>query len=240
MEKFEGEKLKKKKEAEIQSPEFELKEFEDTKEQFTNLIRQLTPAIHSQEYGLVIGDDASARLPTLVIGGLMKEIYNEDKKRSPQILFLAGEGWRDKDEKAELDRYLQKMIKGKKINPEETKVLLVTEYIQSGRHVANFLGSFKKVGLSCDVATLSTSSSSKSYKELPDFKDVKMYIGEPGGILRFWGQAGLSGVTKKDRKTFAGRSVFRGVFFYQAREDAKKMVGYLKQIYDREKEKIEK
>lgn len=242
MKSFEQPRIKKEKEAEIEAPEFEMEDFEATKYHFANLAKQLTPAIYNHEYNLVMGDDASGRIPTLVIGGLMKEIYSEDKVKSPEILFLAGQGLATEGEKKELDNYLQKIIKEKKINPEKTKVLIVTEYMHTGGNVAYLFGGLTRAGLSCDVATLSTYLSAKSiYKNRPSLKDVKMYIGEEGGRLRFWGERQISGVIKKDSGIFTAKTKFDNpIRLKQAREEVKKMIACLKQIYDREKEKLEK
>jgi len=246
MEKFEGEKLEinKEKEAEIEAPEFNIVDFEATKYYFANLAKQLTSAIRNHEYNLVIGDDASGRIPTLVIGGLMKEVYREDKANPPHILFLTGKSLLKKEEQADLDSYLHTIIKQQGINSENSKILLVTEYIEGGRHVANFIDAFKRVGLSCDVATLLTRKSPEYYRDSPDFKDVKTHIGDSRsrGILAFLQRPGLSGVTKPRSGIFAMRSKLNdSQYIKQVREsDVKKMVDYLKQIYDREKEKLEK
>ncbi len=79
----------KKKVAEIPLPKFEIYQFEKARPYFENLVKQLIPYIRRHEYNLIIGDDVSNRLPTLVLGGLLKEIYQEDKVRPPQILFFA-------------------------------------------------------------------------------------------------------------------------------------------------------
>lgn len=252
MEKFESEKklnIKKDNEAEIQPPEFEIEEFEKARESFENLTKELVPALKDHKYDLIIGDDASGRIPTLVIGRLMKEIYREDKAKSPEILFLAGKERTTNEEKEELDNYLQKIIKEKKINPEKTKVLLVSEYISEGKHAANFIDVFKRAGLSCDIATLLIHDSSDNHKNSRKLGGTKMYIGEHRDDttdencekLRFWAWPGLSGVRKEYVGIFAVRSLFRdNASFFQARKEVKKMTSYLKQIYDQEKEKIEK
>lgn len=232
--------------AEIQPPEFEIEEFERAKPCFENLVKQLIPAVKNHEYNLIIGDDVSGRLPTLVVGGLIKEIYRREKIDIPQILFFLG-GRSSCREK--ISEHLQKLAKENKIDLKQGKTLVVTEYMSSGRSMVDFLGAIKEAGLSGDLAALNTEVDSALYQNKasrfyhPEFKDLRIYSG--GTELLFWGEKHLTGIDKDINPLFAkqtpkitdstGASTSEIVF--KARQDVKKMIEYLKQIYDQEKEK---
>lgn len=231
------------KKGEIKIPEFEIEEFEEARANFERLIKELTPAIKRHEYDLIIGDDVSGRLPTLVIGGLFKKIYKKDKISPPQILFLSGSGINTFKEKGELEtkataisQYLRDLIDKKKIKLSKNKALLTTESMLGGI-TANYLSrGIKGAGLSCDIATLSNYSSIEGMKEEEkDLKEVNIYSGGQMRGAHFWSEKELTGVEKHERWIFSrckeGESR-QGLL--SAREDAKKMVDYLKKIYDKE------
>lgn len=243
MGKFETENLEiiKPENREIQVPEFKLEEFEDSREEFEDLVKQLAPAIKNHEYNLVVGDDASGRVPTLVLGGLVKEIYKKDKVDPPQILFFIG-GRKFKyyeEEEGLVSDFFQKLEEQKKIKTTPGKALVVTEYMSTGGTVASFTETFKKLGLSCDIAALSADESEKHYKDKHKYLD-KLYIGD---ILRqrfhFYGSRVLAGVKQRpDSKIFASPLRVYQELVIAARKDTKTMIDYLKQVYDQEKEKI--
>lgn len=243
MEKF-REKIEVEKEAEIQSPEFEIEEFEKARENFESLIKELTPAIRNHEYNVVVGDDASGRIPARVISGLMKEVYEEDEVHLPKIKFLAGGRHRRLTEEFgnKLDDYFYKLVSEKKIKPQD-KILLVTEHMDSGTSEAQIIRTVKKAGLDCDIAALACWRNPVFYRNsLPRsaFGGVKIYSGGNDlNDLYFWNKPFISGVEKREGEIFSNRREGDRKGILAARRDVKKMVNYLKQIYDREKEKIE-
>lgn len=244
MEKFEEKiETKKEKKPEIQPPEFEIKEFEKARENFENLTEQLTPAIRNHEYNVVIGDDASGRIPALVISGLMKEVYKEDKVISPRILFLAGGHYEEEGIEKDAFNYLNK-LKTKKIVSPKDNILLVTEYIDTAISISRIIHILKKVGLNCDIVALGVSwlghdklGDPKEFN-CPELKEIKSYSGGIG--LHFYRKSDMSGVEKHGGQVLAKRRKGERKPLIETRQDVKTMVNYLKQIYDREKEKIEK
>lgn len=246
MEKFE-EKLRpgKKQETEIQPPKFEIEDFEDSREQFVSLVRQLTPAIDNHEYDLVIGDDASGRLLTLVIGGLIKEVYKKDKIESPKILFLAGGRRTSQDVETQREKniinYLETKFKNEKIDASKTKTLFCTEYISSGRTMNEMVKILQQVGISPDIAALLLCT--ECY---PALKDKKVYAGHKAEIAyptSFWKNYSAAGVQQdihNEERIFSKRTKINRSTALKARRDVKRMIDYLKQIYDREKEGLEK
>ena len=253
MEKFK-EKIdtKKIKQPEIQPPEFEIEEFEKARESFENLTKKLTPAIRRHEYNLIIGDDVSGRLPTRIVGDLLRKVYKEDKITVPEIRFFAG-GLREEGEIEDVVKGISDYIRGSisknKIDPSKTKVLLTTEYMAKGRTMSYFIRALRENGLSSDIAALNLYRPRDFFREdkPSDFKDVKIYH---GGIAtsspffhRLISTSKLAGVAKESGKIFTvplKKDKDLSGLKQQSREDVKKMADYLYQIYEQEKEKIEK
>jgi len=241
MEKFE-EKIeqKKEKEAEIQPPEFEIKDFENSRKSFENLIKQLSPAIRNHEYNLLVGDDVSGRIPALILGGVMKDIYKREKIESPQILFFGGDK-RPISDSSKLSNYFRNLIDKKKINPENIKALLITDNIETGRTIDYFTEALSEVGLSCDIAAVSSDiSTDEISRRWSGFQKRKACIGNFGEGIYFYGKKDLGGVEKNTGEIFSKRLLGDRDKTIKARRDVGKMVAYLKQIYDQEKEKLEK
>lgn len=71
-------------------PEIKYKHLNWSVDIFKVLIEKMFSEIKDHKFDVVIGDDVSGRLPTLIIGGLMKLVYKEMGVQGPKILFLAG------------------------------------------------------------------------------------------------------------------------------------------------------
>jgi len=259
MEEFERKKLEigKKQKVEIQPPEFEYKRFEKSIKGFENLIKQLAPVFKNNEYHIVVGDDISGRIPTLVIGELMKAINRENKLASPQVLFLpAGHGTplrfrkiNDSVQSAFNDYFKELSLVGK-IDSSNDKVLIVTESIMDGISIENLVKLWGEKGFSCDVATLSSNIDPKLYSDpdsdcyRPGLDGIKIYDGGET-MPSFWPEDPSNvGVSRDYRNIFSQKnkpeSSYERDRIIGNRRDVKKMADYLKQIYDRENEKLEK
>jgi len=236
---FEQAQRKEEKEAEIHPPEFKLEEFEQSREEFESLVKQLAPAIKNHEYNIIVGDDASGRIPTLVLGGLMKEIYKKDKVIPPQILFFGGRHLIYEENL--VSDFFQKLEKQTEIKISSSRALVATEYMYTGTTIVSFVKTFKKLGLSCDVAALSAEGPERYYKDKSGYLN-KIYIGNAlGGASPFYGSRIYAGAKQRpEDKIFSSPLRVYRELVIAARKDAKRMIDYLKQIYDREKEKIEK
>lgn len=97
---------------------------------------------------LIVGDDASGHLPTLVIGSILRERARITNATMPVIRFMSGEVARN--------AHLDKSFSGHK----DPATLIITEYIFSGKAIGNILGSLRHNGFKIDptrtkVATVS-------------------------------------------------------------------------------------
>lgn len=129
-----------------------LSEIAELEEPIKRILEQLRGRIEKAVYGLIIGDDASGRIPTRIIGGVIKHIAKERKKhdknfRDPNIIFIPGSIFRPKLE--ELRRYIKKYDVQK-----PDKILIVTDTIKSGISLSVISDLLKKLGLEVHIATI--------------------------------------------------------------------------------------
>ena len=139
-------------------------------------------------------------------------------------------------------------MKTKKIVNSKDKILLVTEFISTAESISQVIRILKKADLNYDVATLSASiiahiklGNPKEY-DCPELEGIKNYSGKKAELF-FYKRLGISGVEKHGRQVLSKRreaTKKEKDIFLAARRDTKKMIDYLKKIYDKEKEKLEK
>lgn len=63
---------------------------EDLRAPTQKILQQLHKKIEKGEYTIIMGDDTSGRIPTLIIGGVIKELYQENHFPAPLVRFIAG------------------------------------------------------------------------------------------------------------------------------------------------------
>jgi len=63
---------------------------ENLKEPASKILRAISSDIENGNYDLIIGDDASGRLPTLLFSNIIKAAYNERGYALPKVRFVAG------------------------------------------------------------------------------------------------------------------------------------------------------
>lgn len=215
------------------------KEFESSRAAFEKLSKQLMPALKEHKYNIVIGDDASGRVPTLVLSGLIREINQQDKLKPPKVLFFAA-GRRESERikkkvKRGITEYLLGLEKKGEINPEESRALIVTEHMDTGKSLEYLTEAVKAAGLFCDAASLTSELNIEDYKfnKSKKLQGSKLYIGEQKEWTPpFYGSPELSGVVKKERKAKIFSEPTRGVErVEETRKNTKDMIDHLLRLY---------
>ena len=125
------------------------------------IIEKIKDRIDDGEYGLVIGDDVSGRIPALIIGNFIRKVAEQKGQEKPNIIFIPG-----KLEQRKLKDILSRII-GKPTQKEELeghiikfgankdkRILIVTDTIQSGFSFKTLIDLLKRSGYNCDVATI--------------------------------------------------------------------------------------
>ena len=177
------------------------------------LAEKLREKIENGEYDTLISDDVGGRIPTLILRKIMLSKAKDDQfKKRLKTFFIAGGKGRHEDEKE-----LGDFIKG--VSEISNKVLLVTEYIETGKAIKEIMRLFENYGLkSFDVASVTVYSefiadpTAVGFSEfLSSFKknSREFFYGEivdETPPIYGWG-ASLGGVKKKTKERFEKREI---------------------------------
>lgn len=132
-----------------------LPEVAELEKPIKNIIEKIKERIERGAYGLVIGDDASGRIPTLILGGFIKRISKLRKTRESNIIFIPGKLNEKEDVLVakEQKRKLQEHISIYGVKKGD-RILIVTEAITTGSSLKALFGLLKELGFYVDVATM--------------------------------------------------------------------------------------
>ncbi|MBI5045555.1 MAG: hypothetical protein HZC14_00920 [Candidatus Niyogibacteria bacterium] len=191
-------------EAEKIEPKYHFEAIKQLEWPATSLVDQLKDKIDNDEYDILIGDDASGRVPTLILRSVINERKHQSHADKPpkeneiSTKFIAGGRIFTVENDAAVSDFF------KQIRPQtKKKALLVTEYMAAGKGVDRLARILNEVGMDFDVAAFSSTSSFEYYKlHRANLKDHELFIGvdsvDPPLI---YAQSSLSGVTKKTKLT---------------------------------------
>ena len=160
------------------------------------LIEKLQENIRSGEYKYVIGDDASGRIPALIIQRLLKKIYTSKKFDGPEVYFIAGSGSSRPEEaqqqkKDKIEEYVGSYLK--KIPDKSGKVLIVTEAIAGGTSLRPLTSVLRKFDTEFDIASVGFDG---SYPEIAEERLGTKFVYGMLGTPEIYQDKDSSGVTK--------------------------------------------
>lgn len=220
------------------------------------IIEKIQSRIEAGEYGLIIGDDASGRIPTLILGNFIKKISEQRGLYKPNIIFIPGKlrsriFGRDNDRK-ELEEYV-----GKFGADRDKRILIVTDTILTGDSLKTLVSVLHKIGFICDIATIGVETDEEDSEDLLDrdfnLEHAEIISGEyytEDSVMpntpKIYREKTLSGVTKKTGQT-KSTTIKSGESYEdekemiqdqinQARKDANIVVGHLIDWYKSQKQ----
>ncbi len=162
------------------------------------VIKELGPVIESGEYDTFIGEDASGRIPAIIIWQAAKEISEWNGSSQPDLRFIAGNanvGHMPPEKLEGVKALLQKTDSAK-------KKLIITEFVFSGNSMKTMLDIIKEAGFNADVVVVRSDYMNK--QDLEKRLGCKVYLGEVGpqpGIYK----APFSGVKKEPERLFSSK-----------------------------------
>lgn len=127
-----------------------LEEIAELEKPIKKIIEKIKFRIESGEYGLIIGDDASGRVPALILGNFIKKISEIRGATKPNVIFIPGKlSDFSYDSVDELKAHLEKwgLREGK-------RVLIATDTVKSGESLEVLVKLIKISGYECDIATI--------------------------------------------------------------------------------------
>ena len=228
----------------------------ELREPIQKILEQLRERSDQEGYSLIIGDDASGRIPTRMFEYVLGALYEKRGFPHPEVRFFAGShGLRGLEEPqggltrkaltflvpglksdAEIktdnvEQYLKKIrARHKRVS---TGVLVVTDTIETGRALKPLSNALKKQHINFDIATMGMVGDRE--------ESVAKYLGSEifygmRGTPAIYTERSLGGVRKDRRDLFA--EVLRGEgvseIVREAREDAKTLAQELVAWYGKE------
>src|SRR3989344_4526225 len=120
------------------------------------IIQKIKKRINGSEYGLIIGDDASGRIPALILGGFIKKVAKDKGQKPPETVFIPGKidlpviaNFFEINLLEESEEYFKKHGA-----TTDRRILIVTDTVQSGNSLKTLVRFIKRFGYVCDVATI--------------------------------------------------------------------------------------
>lgn len=188
-----------------------------------NLVLKLKAKFISGKYALTIGDDASGRLPALILNHV-QNMCSKDKKTP--IFFLAGSRRTKTIEakKTEIKRFVEKRLNV----PKGKSVLIVTEFIHRGDSLSLLTDVLSSLNIDYDVCTIGVCRS-KSLSSLSRKLGIKILFGIKGKPS-IDGNYTLAGVEKSYEDLLARRykmTEAERVIFCEGRKDVHRIAEVL-------------
>lgn len=176
------------------------------------IMKQLRERVDQGAYDVVIGDDASGRIPALIIAEVIGKIYRQKGYATPATRFFAGsgQGWDDlglqeeRDEKLRMVREsLRELYEQLRAGKGIGRTLIVTDTIVTGGSLYPLSAALHVSGVSFDVATIALEIIDDEDKHTLEKRlGTTIYFGQKGGV-DIYNRKSLSGVTKDPGDLFA-------------------------------------
>lgn len=139
-------------------------QMEQIEEPMKRIVQKLWPHIKNAEYSLIVSDDMSGRIPTLVWRNLIDRVY-EKKGIEPIIVAFVKREKRDAI-RIETIKVLQKFALEAQRRRPNTRALISTEHMGDGIHVQDIAYFLDDVSIPYDVVSVSTLEPPSEYKPL--------------------------------------------------------------------------
>ncbi|MCX6735622.1 MAG: hypothetical protein NTZ13_00890 [Candidatus Parcubacteria bacterium] len=172
------------------------------------ILEKLSPELESGGIQLIIGDDASGRIPTAIFRKIFDTAYKERGFTTPETRFLAGSKRilpQEKEAKKEkISEYLEQVKKDveKKFGRPLTKALVVTDVVVTGHSLDPLFEALYEAGIEAKVASMTATNGETYVKEIEKRWHAPVYFG--GDYMPdVYGNQKISGVVKDGQDLFA-------------------------------------
>jgi uncharacterized protein YihD (DUF1040 family) len=158
-----------------------------------NILSRIKTRIDAGEYKLVVGCDASGRIPTLIVERVLKELYRRKGGGPLETRFYAGAYSYITDEKRheKLKKIFDSVAGALKEHP--GRVLVVTEAVLTGTSLVPILQVLKHLRASFDVATTSSRNNMRAGAGERNYSNPLFEYMDPNNIIT--GEAKYAGIT---------------------------------------------
>lgn len=191
-----------------EAPQIELQEIAQLQEPVQNILEQIKDKINAGEYGTIIGDDASGRIPALIFNEVINSIYIEAGHEKIDTKFLAGSKYLNEGALESKTKKLNDVLLKWGLNKEENRpktVLVVTEAVALGKGMRALAAALYNVGINFDIVTISLVGGTQSETDLEEVEanlGAKIYYGTRK-IPGIYNRKDISGVYKNPGDVFS-------------------------------------
>jgi adenine/guanine phosphoribosyltransferase-like PRPP-binding protein len=145
------------------------------------LLNKLKPRFEKTEYAAIVGDDTSGRIPTLAVRRFANKICQERRGSNLPTFFIKGEKMEKMMDSKSVDGLMEVL---KASNPENKKVLVVTDLVRTGWTIQSIGEVLEEAGIKFDVASLYTMHLKENFRP----KNIYGYPKVPSGTKIFIGE----------------------------------------------------
>lgn len=134
--------------------EIKLPEVEQLREPTKKILDALRENINAGKYTVILGDETSARIPTLVFLGVLARLYKDHNRQSPQTVFVGSPKMLPDDQakREKIADYLTGSLKN--IPQGRDRALVVTEALRSGDTIKPLVDTLKELDMQFDLASI--------------------------------------------------------------------------------------
>lgn len=128
------------------------------------VLGQLKESIQNGDYKVLVGEDASGRLPTFVMHKVLSAVYQEKGYPPVATRYLSGNrgnSWLDvifQKKKSQLKEYLADLNEFLGTEMQSGKILIVTDHIETGKSLLLLTKLLNEAGIDYDIATVAIDS----------------------------------------------------------------------------------
>lgn len=131
-------------------------------------VAELKAAIVNGDYGILISDDVSGRIPTLILRGVIDHVNSADGRPPIPTVFVKGqEAALSQPDEERLTKELQRLAKESK----GTRALIVTEFMEGGLHVKSIADVIHDAEISLDIFAASKKHDTQVYRRRNVLRD---------------------------------------------------------------------
>mgnify|MGYP001614034470 CR=1 FL=1 len=181
-------------------------EIEELREPIKRLFEQIRPRLEGGDYQLLVSDEASGRVPSLVFLKVINRIYRE--KGLPKLRFVPiagrnikiedGESRELGDQKIEhITTELVENILPTMPQSESRKALVVTDAINSWASMGTITKALRKAGVGFEIATIGMTEEALEIKSLWESMGVTIYWDYLTETPKLYKKGRISGVRQK-------------------------------------------
>ncbi|MBT6691200.1 hypothetical protein HOB10_02630 [Candidatus Parcubacteria bacterium] len=186
------------------SEDFKVQEIiEELRDPLSKIIEQVLEKIKQGKYGLIIGDDASGRIPTIILSRFMNKVSNHLNTAKPKVGFFTGSsGLTSKQIESKKEAIKESVDKSDVDLGDDNEVLVVTDTVATGASVAPIFQALKEMGVNTEVATIGIDNGSGVFADTP--LKQKANVERILGVKIYHGQEGTPDVFYKDKGKLSG------------------------------------